>query len=54
MKRIRRIVRIQCPTCSGLGRVAGTSKKCSECKGKGEVDRVINEIVHDDEEVKTT
>ena len=53
MKRIRRVIQIQCPDCVGLGRVAGTSKKCPTCKGNGEVDRVINEIVHDDDTVKT-
>lgn len=52
MKRIRRVIEIRCPDCSGLGRIAGTFRMCQTCGGRGVVDRVVVEIVHDDEEVR--
>lgn len=41
-----------CPNCDGVGRKAGSTRTCWPCRGTGEVDRVINEIVHDDDVVK--
>lgn len=46
MKRIRRIVQVSCPDCYGTGREVGG--KCHTCKGRGEVERVVVEVVHDD------
>lgn len=52
MKRIRRIVRVPCPDCWGSGLSVGG--KCRTCKGSGEVERVVNEIVHEENEVKAS
>lgn len=54
MKRIRRVVKVLCPDCLGTGfeYVKGGRKACSTCNGNGEVERIVNEIVHDDEDEK--
>lgn len=52
MKRIRRIIMVACPDCYGTGLAVGG--KCRTCKGTGEVERVVNEIVHEDDEVKAS
>ncbi len=50
MKYIRRIVMVVCADCFGTGLALGG--KCATCQGTGEVKRVVNEIVHEDDEVK--
>lgn len=55
MKTVRRIVKIECKDCGGNGYRhdnSGARVRCAPCKGTGEVERVVNEIVHDDEVVK--
>ena len=47
---VRRIVMVTCPDCYGTG--LATGGKCGTCKGTREVERVVNEIVSD-EEIKT-
>lgn len=47
MKRIRRIIMVRCTDCWGTGR--SVSGSCITCKGKGEVERVVVEIVQDDQ-----
>jgi len=49
-KRIQRWVSVPCPDCFGTG--LETGGKCGTCKGTREVERVVNEIVSD-EEIKT-
>lgn len=49
-KRVRRVVMVYCGDCWGTGKAGGG--KCETCKGTGEVERIANEIVSDDEEVK--
>ena len=49
-KTVRRIVFVPCPDCWGSGRAVGGA--CETCKGRGEVERVVNEIVP--EETLTT
>ena len=49
-KTVRRIVFVPCPDCWGSGLAVGD--KCRTCKGSGEVERVVNEIVA--EETLTT
>lgn len=49
-KRVRRIILVPCPDCYATGLSVGG--KCTTCKGSGEVERVVNEIVREDEEVK--
>lgn len=50
-KRVRRLVLVLCSNCLGSGSVMAKSeqKKCPECKGKGEVEKWIIEIVNEDE-----
>jgi DnaJ-class molecular chaperone len=50
-KRIRRLVLVTCTNCLGSGVVAtkNEQKLCPECKGKGEVEKWVVEIVNDDE-----
>ena len=50
-KTVQRWVSVPCPDCWGTGRETGG--KCATCKGTGNVERVVNEIVSDDE-VKTS
>lgn len=50
MKTVRRIVKVPCPDGWGTGRETGG--KCRACKGAGEIERIVNEIVHDEEVVK--
>jgi len=49
MKRIRRVIKVVCPHCLGLGQIATTHGRliCEECKGTGEVDKVITELVEE-------
>lgn len=51
-KRIRRLVMVLCPNCLGTGTVEakGDERKCPECNGKGEIEKWIVEIVHDDDD----
>lgn len=54
-KRIQRIVKIDCKDCGGNGYRhdnRGERVKCVPCKGTGEVETIVNEIVNEDE-VKT-
>lgn len=50
-KEVRRTVKIMCSDCWGTSRTLGG--KCETCKGTGQVDRVIVELVPDDERVTT-
>lgn len=45
LKRIRRIVKVICPDCWDAANVA----TCDRCGGKGEIDKVITEIVEAEE-----
>ena len=51
-KRIRRLVMVTCTNCLGSGTITTKSdkKKCPDCKGSGEVEKWIVEIVNDDDE----
>lgn len=54
MKRIQRIVMVSCPDCGGSGyghNPDGTRKTCTKCMGIGEIEKLVNEIVHEDNEV---
>ena len=46
-KTVRRVVMVACTDCWGTGRAGGG--KCESCKGKGEVETIVNEIVADEE-----
>jgi DnaJ-class molecular chaperone len=50
-KRIRRLVMVTCTNCLGSGTIMTKSdkKKCPDCKGSGEVEKWIVEIVNEDE-----
>jgi DnaJ-class molecular chaperone len=51
MQRIKRIIQIQCKDCFGKGyghNPDGTRKPCEVCGGTGEVERVVNEILTDE------
>lgn len=48
---VRRVVLVPCPDCFGTG--LETGGKCRTCKGRGDVERIVNEIVAEDE-VKTS
>jgi DnaJ-class molecular chaperone len=50
-KRVRRLVMVLCSNCLGSGSVTtkNDQKKCPDCKGKGEVEKWIVEIVNEDE-----
>ena len=47
-KRVKRIIQVNCRECWGTGKAVG--EPCRTCKGKGEVDTVVWEIVADDNE----
>lgn len=51
-KRVRRLVMVPCTNCLGSGIVVAKNdqKKCPECKGTGEVEKWITEIVVDEKE----
>lgn len=51
MKQIKRIVLVPCGDCYGTGLAVGG--KCSTCKGTGEVERVVVEMVHEDNAPQT-
>lgn len=51
-KTVRRIVRVPCPDCYGTG--LETGGKCHTCKGTKEVERVVNEVVDEGNEIKAT
>jgi DnaJ-class molecular chaperone len=46
MKTIKRILKVMCPICLGVGSQYYDGKKCQcrECKGTGIVERVVNEV----------
>lgn len=46
MKTTKRLVKVLCPTCFGSGTVArnGSRVVCEQCKGKGEIEKVLNEV----------
>lgn len=46
-KEVRRIIEVVCMSCWGTGLAVGD--KCLECRGKGKVQRVVVEIIHDEE-----
>lgn len=50
-KRVRRLVMVPCNNCLGSGLIAtkNDQKKCPECKGSGEIEKWIVEIVVDDD-----
>jgi DnaJ-class molecular chaperone len=49
-KQIRRLMLVPCSNCLGTGRALAKNEqtKCPECKGKGEVEKWITEIVNDE------
>lgn len=55
MKRVPRWVSVPCGNCLGGGIVPTNHgpDKCPVCRGTGDVDKIINVLVHDDEEVTT-
>lgn len=52
MKTVRRIIKVICFDCYGTGLAVGG--KCRTCKGTGEVERWVVEIVDEDNEAKET
>jgi DnaJ-class molecular chaperone len=46
MKTIRRIIKVMCPICLGVGSqyYDGRKRQCHECRGTGLVERVVNEV----------
>lgn len=49
-KRVRRIVSVPCHDCYGTGKGLGGGR-CVTCDGKGNVERVVVEVIHDESEV---
>ena len=51
-KRVRRLVLVPCGNCLGTGTVVakGNERKCPECKGTGNVEKWIVELVSEDDE----
>lgn len=50
-KRVRRVIICICPNCAGRGTLITKHGlvPCLQCNGRGEVERIINEITHDDD-----
>jgi hypothetical protein len=51
VKQVRRLVMVLCSNCLGTGIVPmkNGDKKCPNCKGKGEVEKWIVELINDDD-----
>jgi DnaJ-class molecular chaperone len=49
-KRVRRPVWVLCPQCFGGGSVGkdGQRIRCNYCDGKGEIEKWVNEVKHDE------
>lgn len=46
--RVRRLIKVTCMECLGTGH-NGRGEQCKPCKGTGEVERWINEIVWEED-----
>lgn len=46
-REVRRIVLVPCPDCYSTGRTLGGP--CQTCAGTGQVERIVNEIVNEEE-----